>query len=184
MVPMSDNVGKESGWPDCGIGPAAGSLTPAVVNPNAAGRIPTPSGPVNVGTHSVFSLSGPRRGVSRLLAALVVLAAVLLGAEAHAAVPMCSEDGRSIAAPPIGTAVRGLVLEASVPCAKASPLATRSLPAEPGAPVTTPAPSPLRAVPVSFIGVACAASELLALATDAPVLPLGIGRTIERPPRA
>ena len=135
-------------------------------------------------TDFVFSLIGARHRVSRLISALVVLAAVLLGADAHAAVPMCSEDGRTIAAPPTGTAVRGLVLEATAPCTKASPLASRSLPVEPNAPVATPAPSPLRAVPVSFIGVARAASERLAVTLDAPVLRTGIGRTIERPPRA
>jgi hypothetical protein len=139
---------------------------------------------LNVEAYSVFSLTGPRRGASRLVAALIVLAALLIGARAQAAVPMCSEDGRTVAAPPIGTAVRGLVLEASLPCAKASPLATRSLPAEPNAPAATPSPSPLRAVPVSFVGVARAASEVLAITVDVPVLPLGIGRTIERPPRA
>jgi hypothetical protein len=118
------------------------------------------------------------------MAALLVLAAVLVGADAHAAVPICSEDGRTMAAPPTGTAARGLVLEATAPCPKASPLASRSHPAEPFAPVATTAPSPLRAVPVSFVGVARAASERLAVTTEAPVLPAGAGRTIERPPRA
>jgi hypothetical protein len=118
------------------------------------------------------------------MAALLVLAAVLAGAEAHAAVPMCSEDGRTIAAPPTGTAVRGLVLEATAPCPKPSPLASRSLPAEPSAPVAITAPGPLRAVPVSFGGVARAASERLAITTETPVLPAGTARTIDRPPRA
>jgi hypothetical protein len=137
-----------------------------------------------VGTDSIFSRIGPRRGASRLISALIVLFAVLLAAEARAAVPMCSEDGRTIAAPPSGTAVRGLVLEAALPCPKPSPLATRSLPAEPGAPLAAPVSSPLRAVPVSFDGVATQASKRLAFVTDAPVLPAGAGRTIDRPPRA
>lgn len=116
---------------------------------------------------------------------LVMLATVLLAAEAGAAVPMCSEDGRTIAAPPTGTAVRGLVLEAPPPCPnKASPLATRSLPAEPGAPIATPAPSPLRALPVWFAGVPRASSVRLPVGADAPALPTGFLRTIERPPRA
>jgi hypothetical protein len=139
---------------------------------------------VNVGTDFIFSGLGARRVLGRLFSALLVLAAVLVTAQAHAAVPMCSEDGRTIAAPPTGTAVPGLVLEASAPCEKVSPLASRSLPAEPGAPTATPVPSPIRAVPVSFVGVARAASERLSVAADTPVLPAGAGRTIDRPPRA
>jgi hypothetical protein len=136
-----------------------------------------------VGTDFIFSRLGAPRALWRLLSALLVLASVLVGAEAHAAVPMCSEDGRTIAAPPTGTADRGLVLEASAPCKKASSLASRSLPAEPGAPVATPAPGALRAVPVSFLGVARAASKRLAVTTTIPVLPAGTGRIVERPPR-
>jgi hypothetical protein len=137
-----------------------------------------------VGPDFIFSLISARRGVSRLFSALLVLATVLVSAEAGAAVPMCSEDGRTVAAPPIGWAGRGLVLEAPPPCPKASPLATRSLPSEPGAPLATPLPSPLRAVPVAFTGVATPASVRLAVTTETPALPAGAGRTIDRPPRA
>jgi hypothetical protein len=139
---------------------------------------------VNVRTDFIFSRLGARRVLARLFSALLVLAALLVGADAQAAVPMCSEDGRTIAAPPTGTSVPGLVLEASVPCKKVSPLASRSLPPEPGAPSATPAPGPIRAVPVSFVGIARAAGERLAVTADTPVLPMGIGRTIDRPPRA
>lgn len=135
-------------------------------------------------TDFIFSLISARTAAPRLLSVLVMLAAVLLASEAAAAVPMCSEDGRTVAAPPTGTAVRGLVLEAPPPCPKASPLATRSLPAEPGAPIATPAPSALRALPVWFAGVPRASSERLPLGVEAPALPTGFLRTIERPPRA
>jgi hypothetical protein len=159
-------------------------FTQAIVKPAVTGRMPSPSGRVNVGTDSIFCRLGASRALCRLFSALLGLAWVLVNVEAHAAVPMCSEDGRTIAAPPTGTAVRGLVLEASVPCKKASPLASRSLPAEPGAPIAAPLVSPLRAVPVSFVGVAHAAGERLAVTSEIPVLPAGAGRTIDRPPRA
>jgi hypothetical protein len=137
-----------------------------------------------VGPDFIFSLIGSGRGLSRLLSMLLVLAAVLVAADARAAVPMCSEDGRTIAAPPIGWVGRGLVLEAPPPCPKTSPLATRSLPSEPGAPLATHVPSPLRAVPVAFTGVATPASERLAVTTETPALSAGAARTIDRPPRA
>jgi hypothetical protein len=137
-----------------------------------------------VGPDFVFSLIGARRGLSKVFSALLVLAALLVGAEARAAVPMCSQDGRTIAAPPIGWAARGLVLEAPPPCPKASPLATRSLPSEPSAPGATDAPCVLRVVPVGFTGVAAPASARLAVETEILALPRGAVRTIDRPPRA
>lgn len=159
-------------------------FTGAVVKPKAAGRIPGASGDVTVEKVLISSLVGPRSGLFRLFYALVALATLLFAVDARASVPMCSEDGRTIAAPPIGTAARGLVLEASAPCPKSSPLATRSLPGRPSAPVATNTPAPPRAVPVCFGGVAHAASERLALTTETSTPPGGVHRTIDRPPRA
>lgn len=68
---------------------------------------------------------------------------------AHAAVPMCSSDGRSVAAPPIMVPGRGLVLDTPRSCPRPSgtPL-MRALPHDPGGQPTVPLESPLRVVPV------------------------------------
>ena len=88
--------------------------------------------------------------VRRILPLLVACATLLaFSRSAHAAVPMCSNDGRSIAAPPIMVPGRGLVLEAPRPCPQpAEGLLLRSLPNDPGGQPTVPVESPLRVVPV------------------------------------
>lgn len=56
------------------------------------------------------------RGSAKLLP-IVIAAMVLLGARtASAAVPMCSEDGRSLAAPPILMPSKDRVLKHDAPC--------------------------------------------------------------------
>jgi hypothetical protein len=82
---------------------------------------------------------------------LIFAFATLLGLSrsAHAAVPMCSSDGRSIAAPPIMVPGRNLVLEAPPTCPPTSgTLLVRALPNDPGGQPTIPLESPLRVIPV------------------------------------
>lgn len=88
---------------------------------------------------------------ARRVLPLIFAFATLLGfsRSAHAAVPMCSSDGRSIAAPPIMVPGRHLVLEAPRPCAPTGgTLLVRSLPPDPGGQPTVPLESPLRVMPV------------------------------------
>ncbi len=75
--------------------------------------------PVTPAFHRWFSAPPARNGAARrtLFGLMLVVAATLLGAPAHAAVPMCSNDGRSIAAPPIILPWHERTLEAPKPCA-------------------------------------------------------------------
>jgi hypothetical protein len=91
-----------------------------------------------------------RTGAHRVLP-LIFAFATLFGfsRSADAAVPMCSSDGRSIAAPPIMVPGRNLVLEAPRPCPPPpGSLLVRALPNDPGGQPTVPLESPLRVVPV------------------------------------
>jgi hypothetical protein len=88
------------------------------------------------------------RAVRLLLATFVALATFAFGLPASAAVPMCSEDGRSIAAPPIMRPKSGLVLESRGDCERLRALLTQSNHGENGRGTLVQASdAPLRAVP-------------------------------------
>jgi hypothetical protein len=59
-------------------------------------------------------------------ATLVALALLVVGGRANAAVPMCSEDGRTVAAPPIMRPGKVRVLESQGDCERLRLLLTRS----------------------------------------------------------
>jgi hypothetical protein len=92
----------------------------------------------------------PRAASAKRLALLVVVAvATLVSAPAKAAVPMCSDDGRSVVAPPILLPWRMQTLEAPPPCPQPDNAFARSLPAqEQHGPSSPPTPAPPRAVPI------------------------------------
>jgi len=92
-----------------------------------------------------------RRGVVALLALVIVM---LLPAGAHAAVPMCSADGRTVAAPPTILPWRQLKLEAPKPCQQPDNALVGAMPEQqPKSPSSAPAPAPLRAMPVRALDV-------------------------------
>ena len=99
-----------------------------------------------------WSSALPRAASAKRFALLVVVAvAALVSAPAKAAVPMCSDDGRSIVAPPILLPWRMQTLEAPAPCPQPDNLLARSLPAqEQHAPSNPPTPSAPRAVPIRY----------------------------------
>ncbi len=88
------------------------------------------------------------RAVRLLFATLVASVLFVLGSPANAAVPMCSEDGRSIAAPPIMRANTGRVLESRGDCERLRALLKGSNPGDHQRGGPLPAgDAPLRAVP-------------------------------------
>jgi hypothetical protein len=127
-----------------------------------------------------------RRSWSALRLARLILASTLLvvlgEGQAQAAVPMCSQDGRTIAAPPIGAPLKDLELKVPAPC-KQQPRAGRGLPAEPGSPVAAAPGTPLRAVPVTFRGLAGPAGARVSVDDNGSPPRLGITRLLYRPPR-
>ncbi len=92
----------------------------------------------------------PRAAAAKHFALLVVVAvATLVSAPAKAAVPMCSDDGRSVVAPPILLPWRMQTLEAPPPCPQPDNAFARSLPGpEQHGPSSAPAPAAPRAVPI------------------------------------
>lgn len=130
--------------------------------------------------------AGLLRSSAKLLP-MVIAAMVLLAARsASAAVPMCSEDGRTVAAPPIAMPVKDRVLKYDAPCPefvrllldapaqdsqKPRPVSERVDDAPRGVfvrPASLAAPSGVR-VPVDF---------------DRPVALRGVTASIDRPPRS
>ena len=91
----------------------------------------------------------PRAATAKRLALLVVVAvATLVSAPAKAAVPMCSDDGRSVVAPPILLPWRMQTLDAPPPCPQPDNASARSLPGhEQHGPSSPPTPAAPRAVP-------------------------------------
>jgi hypothetical protein len=118
-----------------------------------------------------------------LIALIVLLLATLVGAPARAAVPMCSEDGRTVAAPPIILPWRGLTLDAPVPCPQPDNLLlVKSLPDQ-RAPSSAPTPAPLRAVPVRPLDIPAAPALREPLITADHPTSLELVNTVYRPPR-
>ena len=116
-----------------------------------------------------------------LFAALLTL---LASANAHAAVPMCSEDGRTVAAPPIMAPNRGLVLEAPRPCPPQNVVLIRSMPRDPGGQPTPPSDGPIRVLPVTPADLPLPYAGRRASDHDAKVNGLELVQGIERPPRS
>lgn len=128
----------------------------------------------------------PRAAAAKRFALLVAVAlATLVSAPARAAVPMCSNDGRSVVAPPIVFPWRMQTLEAPASCPQTDNTFFRSLPGEQNrAPSSAPTPEAPRAVPIRTGELA---SPLRARALALPlVVPRGFDliATLYRPPRA
>ncbi|HEY3499974.1 MAG TPA: hypothetical protein VGK73_35035 [Polyangiaceae bacterium] len=122
--------------------------------------------------------------VERMFVALVIAVVTLLATgTARAAVPMCSGDGRTIAAPPIMAPNRGLVLEAPRPCPKQETVLVGSMPSDPGGQPAPPSSGPIRAVPVTpaDLPLPCVGRA----ARDSASISKGLEliSSIERPPR-
>jgi hypothetical protein len=94
----------------------------------------------------------PRRIARARQLALALLALTLVtlsSTKASAAVPMCSEDGQTIAAPPSILPWRMLELQAPVRCPPVDDgLVLSTAEQQPRAPSSAPTPTPLKAVPV------------------------------------
>jgi hypothetical protein len=120
-----------------------------------------------------------------LLPALLVLVfGVLAAPSARAAVPMCSDDGRSIVAPPIMAPNRGRVLEAPRPCPKPESVLVRANPPDPGGQPTPPSDAPIRAVPVTASDLPRPYLKLSGTADAQRSTGLELARSFERPPRS
>jgi len=138
--------------------------------------------------HRFIAAYGARAAGSRrlLLGLAVLVVATLFGGSAQAAVPMCSNDGRSVEAPPMVLPWRKLTLEAPPPCtATDNPLLLRSMPErQERAPSTPVAPAPLRAMPARATSLSPPPSALVRIGTEALPSTIALVRTIDRPPRA
>jgi hypothetical protein len=118
-----------------------------------------------------------------VLAALVV--SLLVPTRAHAAVPMCSSDGRTVAAPPIILPWRQLTLEAPKPCQQADNPLFRAMPEQQQkAPSSAPTFAPMRAMPTRVFALAHPSGirERIGAASSPPSFVLVAA--IDRPPRA
>lgn len=103
-----------------------------------------------------------------LFGALALALFSIVASPAHAAVPMCSSDGRSVIAPPMILPWRELKLEAGAPCQQPENPLLRAMPEQQRqAPPSAPVAAPLRAMPVRAI--------------DVPP-PLGVRRRVEASP--
>ena len=128
------------------------------------------------------------RTARRALKPLVVLAfalATLVSTQARAAVPMCGNDGSSVAAPPIVMPWRMIALDAPAPCPHADPFLVLSLPEhQPRSPSVPTAPAPLKALPLR--GGDLARPPYLLLRIEAPGAPtsLELVASLYRPPRS
>jgi hypothetical protein len=138
------------------------------------------SPPVAAGTSRRFARA------RRLLQALfVLLFGVLATSNAEAAVvPMCSEDGRSIVAPPITVPSRGLVLEAPRPCPQPDSLLVGSLPRDPGGQPTPPSEGPLRVVPLGPVDLPLPYVGRRSSSDASMSTGLELIGSIDRPPRS
>lgn len=169
MVPMSYNVGKQSG----ALFIAAGGITDWV---NELGGLSSRR-------PSVRTRPSPR-AVRLFFATLVAMALFSLGSTASAAVPMCSEDGRTIAAPPIMRANPGRMLESRGDCERLRELLTNSNPGNHhgGSPLEA-ADAPLRAVPPRASVPAAPCLARLDVTTDDARARPGAVLDVFRPPR-
>jgi hypothetical protein len=117
-------------------------------------------------------------------ATLVALALLVVGARANAAVPMCSEDGRTIAAPPIMRPGKARVLESQGDCERLRLLLTRSNQGNHSGGALEIGDAPLRAVPQ--IAVVPSAPRLARVAVESQPLAVRTATAddVFRPPRS
>jgi hypothetical protein len=121
-----------------------------------------------------------------VLFGVVVLALVsIVSSPARAAVPMCSNDGRSVAAPPMILPWRELKLEAGTPCQQPENPLLRVMPEQQRqAPSSSPAPAPLRAMPVCTSELPPPPGVRTRIEESAVPTSLYLANAIYRPPRA
>lgn len=125
------------------------------------------------------------RGSAKLLP-IVIAAMVLLGARtASAAVPMCSEDGRSLAAPPILMPSKDRVLKHDAPCAEVlrllldAPVRDDQKPR----PVTERVDDTPRGVLARVLSLPPPSGMRVSLDADRPIAARDAKTSIDRPPR-
>jgi hypothetical protein len=123
---------------------------------------------------------------SQRLLPIVIAAVVLLGARtASAAVPMCSDDGRTVAAPPIGMPVNDRVLKYDAPCPELvrllldAPLHDSHKPR----PVAERVDDAPRGVLVRVPSLVAPAGVRVLVDFDRPIAVRGVTASIDRPPR-
>ena len=109
----------------------------------------------------------------------------IVSSPAHAAVPMCSSDGRSVAAPPMILPWRELKLEAGVPCQQPDNPLLRVMPDQQRqAPSSAPVSPPLRAMPVRAIDVPAPLGVRQRVEALPAPTSFYLANAIYRPPRA
>ena len=166
---MSYNVGKESGGFFIGAGIEA-----------AVAWLPTElSSPRLVRTHPLLAKASMRL----LHAMLVVLATLTVGTGARAAVPLCSDDGRSMVAPPIVKPGSGRAIESAEDCERLRALLGHSTPGDNQRNPIELGDAPLRAVPVRGELPAPPHLGRLDVETDTPRARPALIDGVFRPPR-
>lgn len=126
------------------------------------------------------------RSLVRLLhAALVALSLLVAGSNARAAAPMCSEDGRTVAAPPIMRPSSGRVLESRGDCERLRALLTGSNHGSDGrgGPLQA-SDAPLRAVPARAVVPTAPRLARLGVTSDPGTPRPAAADDVFRPPRA
>jgi len=136
---------------------------------------------------SRFSARRARDGLFRhgvlVLAALVV--SLLVPTRAHAAVPMCSSDGRTVAAPPIILPWRQLTLEAPKPCQQPDNPLLRAMPDQhQKTPSSAPTFTPIRAMPTRAVALARPSGMRQRILAASRPPSFILVASIDRPPRA
>lgn len=136
---------------------------------------------------SRFAAPRARGGVFRhgVLMLAAVLVSLLLPARAQAAVPMCSSDGRSIAAPPIILPWRKLTLEAPKPCQQTDNPLLRAMPEQQQrTPSSAPTVAPIRAMPTRAFALAHPSGIRVHVVAGSSPPTFVLIASIDRPPRA
>ncbi len=127
-----------------------------------------------------------RATLTRLLAFACAVAVVLVAPLAHAAAPMCGEEGTSVVAPPPVLPIDGGRVAATSRCADDEPshFFAQAPPAE-RAPLPSSAATPDRVLPWGHALLVRARSGLLQMTRPgSPPLPRGFRTAVFRPPRA
>jgi hypothetical protein len=179
---MSYNVGKESGGFFIGVGIEAAvawfkDLLRLGLRPRL--RLATVlSSPRLLRTHPL-----PKASMRLLQAMLVVLATLTVSTGARAAVPLCSEDGRSMVAPSIVKPGSGRTFESAEDCERLRALLGHSKPGENQRNPIELGDAPLRAVPVRGELPGPPHLARLDVETSAPRAPPALIDGVFRPPR-
>lgn len=125
------------------------------------------------------------RGSVKLLPIVIAAMVLLAPRSASAAVPMCSDDGRSVDAPPIMMPSKDRVLKYDAPC----PEAVRLLLDAPAPdnqrprPVTERVDDAPRGVLVRVPSLPPPSSARVAIDFEHPIAAQGVTSSIDRPPR-